>query len=243
MDGKVAGADGKRPKNREQLFAMGGQEARDAYNALGDKDRDKVDERMRQVALGIEPRSEQSEAVKDILWNMAEEDKARFRDLDLNHQEGLRLEDKNRLKEEQKRIRKEGVNLEADPRVGRALNDAKNAGIIDKKLTQNPQAYARFKGAFREAVILKQKEQGYDKPLTEEQHKEIADFVKSKIEVPGTLWGTNQVPIYEAVKEVPKETMAEIKRRNPGITDEAALSEYRRNKMAVEWDKLYKGKK
>jgi hypothetical protein len=49
--------------------------------------------------------------------------------------------------------------------------------------------------------------------------------------------------VYEAVREVPRETMNENKRRNPGITDEAALSEYRRSKMAVEWDKLYKGKK
>jgi hypothetical protein len=243
LDGKMAGTDGAKPKNLEQLFAMGGEEARRAFYALPQKDQDKAVEQMRKVALGIEPPSAESEAVKDLLWNMAEEDRARFRDMDLNHVDGLRLQDKHRLKEEQKKIRREGVNLESDPRIGRAINDAKNAGIIDKKLMENKNAYNRFKGAYREAIIAAQKQKGYEKPLTEEEHRQIADLVKSKVSVPGTLWGTNQVPIYEAIKEVPKAVQDRLKKEVPGMTDEAILSEYRREYMLNKWNDLFKGKK
>jgi len=246
LDGKMAGTDGVKPKNRDQLFAMGGDEARAAYWALPQKDRDKVEEQMRKIALGVEPPSAESEAIKDMMWGMAEEDRARFRDMDLNHVDGLRLADKNRLKEEQKKIRREGVNLEADPRIGRALNDAKNAGIIDKKLMENKNAFTRFKGAFREAIIVAQKEKGYDKPLTEEEHKQIADMVKSKIDLPGAIWGEKwktPTPIYDIVSTVPKAVQDRLRKDVPGISDEAILSEYRREYMLNKWNELFKGKK
>lgn len=242
IDGKLAGADGKRPKNKDQLFSMGGDAVRKAFYDLPVKDRDKYEEKMRKHALGIEPPTEESEAVKDTMWGMRMDDPARFRDLDLNHVEGLRLADKDRLKEEQKRIRKEGINLQDDPRIGRAINDAKNAGIIDKKLMQNPQAYSRFKGAYREAVIAAQTQQGFEKPLTEEQHKQIADMVKSKVEVPG-WFGKSQAPFYESIREVPKAILQRLRAEIPGITDEAALSEYRREMSLKKWNELYKGKK
>lgn len=243
VDGKLAGADGKRPKNTDELLLMGGDAVRKAFYDLPQKDRDVYVEKMRKQALGIGPRTEESDAINDTMWGIYENDKARFRDMDLNHVEGLRLADKDKLKEAQKKIRKEGINLQDDPRIGRAINDAKNAGIIDKKLMQNPAAYSRFKGAYREAIIAAQTQQGFEKPLTEEQHKQIADMVKSKVEVPGMLWGKNQVPFYESIKEIPQNILKRLREEIPGITDEAALSEYRREMSLKKWNELFKGKK
>jgi len=246
LDGKMAGVDGRKPKNRDQLFAMGGEEARAAYWALPLRDRDKIEEQMRKIALGIEPPSAESEAAKDLMWGMREDDPARFRDIDLNHVDGLRLPDKDKLKKEQQKIKREGINLEADPRIGRALNDAKNAGIIDKKLTDNKTAFTRFKGAFREAVIAAQQQKGFEKPLTEEEHKQLAEMVKSKIDLPGAIFGEKwktPTPTYDIVSTVPKAVQDRLKQDIPGISDEAMLSEYRREYLLNKWNDLFKGKK
>jgi len=247
LDGRGANGNGNKPKNEDDLYAYGGEEARKAYNSLNETDKKAVRKQLNRIALGLTDPTPESEDIRQTLRGMAEDDPGAFRELDLNKFDDLRHTDKVALEKIQEKLRKEGIKIEADPRVGRALQIARTEGFIDKNLPDNKTKWYHFRGAFSDAIHTVQKEIGYDKHLTVDQIKDVVRMVQSKEEVERSLfgykWKSQTDPMYQRVKEVPPEAQTIIRRDNPGISDSEMLERYRRKAFQTEWREKYSGKK
>lgn len=245
LDGRGANANGNRPKNVDELYAFGGDAARAAYDRLNDTDKKVVRRQLNRIAMGLTDPTPESENIRQTLKGMAEDDPGAFRELDLNQFEDLRHSDKVALEKVQEKLRKEGIKLEADPRVGRALAIAETEGFLDKRIKDNKTRWHNFRGAFSDAIHTVQKEVGYDKPLTVDQIKEISRIVQSKVIEERSIykfkWTSESDPLYQRLKEVPKEAQTIMRRENPNITDAEMLERYRRKAFQLEWQKKFKG--
>jgi hypothetical protein len=247
LDGRGENSGGNKPKNEDDLYAYGGDKARSAYEKLNDTDKKAVRRQLNRIALGLTDPTPESENIRQTLKGMSEEDPGAFRELDLNQFEDLRHADKVALEKLQEKYRKEGIKIEADPRVGRALSIAQAEGFIEKNLPSNKTKWYNFRGAFSDAIHTVQKEIGYDKYLTVDQIKEVVRMVEKKDQVDRSLfgikWKGETEPLYQRLKEVPKETQEIIRKEHPGITDSEMLERYRRKAFQLEWREKFKATK
>lgn len=249
LDGRGPNANGNKPKNVDELYAYGGEEARTAYEKLNDSDKKVVNRQLNRIALGLTDPTPESEEARYALNELRDDDPARFRDTDLSKVPDLRLADKKHFESEQQKLRSGAAKLEADPRIAKAWAAAKQAGAIDKSIDPSisKSRYNLFRGVFREAVYAAQKEKGFDKPLTNDEYVEIAHMTQQKMKEPG-FWsrmtgkdlGTTEVPLYKQLEEVPKAYQEKARELDPSVTDEAILSKYRRHRLEAEWEKRHK---
>lgn len=254
LNGNGENANGNKPKNLDELYAYGGQAARDAYNKLEPTDKKRMDRELNRIALGLTDPTYESEIIRMDLEEMRQTDPAQFRDTDLNKIPELRLADKKRFEKEQEKLKTGAAKLEADPREARAWSVAKNAAAIPKDIdpATNKTRYLLFKGVFREGIYAAQKQKGFDKPLTNDEIVEVAHMVKQQMKEPG-FWnrmtggkidlGDVDVPLYKQLEAVPKGYKDNAKEKYPNMTDEAIISSYRRDRLEAEWEKRHKGTK
>jgi hypothetical protein len=222
---------GKMPMNREQLFAAG-EEVRKAYESSTEKEQRRYDKVMEATAKGDVPETEATRHRVYDLEEMWAKQQVRFRDHDILSEQ-IPIKERTRLREKQLQVIKEGVKLEADPHTDRAINIMRAGGILPKDLKQGNPKWNAFSGMVREALVEQGKRQGFDKPLTEEQIRQIGNMVLEKQAGSGYWfnkdWGT--VPLYETAKEVPSNMRKEILQDYPGLSEAAVLEKYRQLKV------------
>lgn len=237
--------DGTRPKNLDQFYADGGDEARRAYENAGKDGQAKIRKQLNRNALGLVDPTPESEDLRLTLEGLKRDNPAKFRDLDLNSLEDLRLSDKKHFENLQKQMREKGIKLEDDPHVGTALSKARANGWIDRNLPKSPAKWEKFQGAFSDAIHAIQKQVGYDKELSDDQIKAITFMLQEKETYIGKKWGVgyNVVkegdPLYQRGREVPEDVKNEILKAHPGISDNEILERYRRSLIQLEWSKKF----
>ena len=75
----------------------------------------------------------------------------------------------------------------------------RSGGILPKDLKPGSSKWNAFSGMVREALVEQGKRQGFDKPLTEEQCRQIGNSVLEKAHGSGYFenrWGIGEVPLY-----------------------------------------------
>lgn len=172
------------------------------------------------------------------LQGMALNEPGRFRDLDLMMEE-IPWSMRSTLRNEQLKIIKEGIKLENDPQTSRALSIMRS--VLPKDLTPlHKDKWNTFTGLVREALIAKGKERGFDKPLNEEEIRNLGKTLLEKM--PGTGywpgdWG--QQTLYQTLKDVPPEHVDAMRQKFPKETDDQLVQRYRQTIIRDEYNKRY----
>lgn len=230
---------GKMPTTREELFAAG-EDVRKAYEGLPEKQQRRIDKVLEQTAKGDIPETPATRARVYDLEEMWSKQQARFRDHDIMSEQ-IPISARTKLRQMQLQVIKEGVKLEADPHTDRAINIMRAGGILPKDLKPGSPKWNAFSGMVREALVEQGKRQGFDKPLTEEQYRQIGNEILEKQKGSGWFgsdWG--MVPRFETAKDVPSDVKKEMQVEFPGISDAAMLEKYRRLKVIQMFNKRNK---
>lgn len=230
---------GKMPETREQLFAAG-EDVRKAYEGLPEKEQRRIDKILDRTAKGEIPETAATRSRVYDLEEMWARDQARFRDHDIMSEQ-IPIAERTRLRTKQLQVIKEGIKLEADPHTDRAINIMRAGGILPKDLKPGSPKWNAFSGMVREALVEQGKRQGFDKPLTEEQYRQIGNEILEKVE--GSGWfGSNvgAVPRFETAKDVPSNVKKEMQVEYPGISEAGMLEKYRQLKVIQMFNKRNK---
>jgi hypothetical protein len=221
---------GKMPENREQLFAAG-EDVRKAYEGSTEKEQRRIDKIMEQTAKGDIPETEATRRRVYDLEEMWAHEQVRFRDHDIMS-EKIPISARTKLREKQLQVIKEGIKLEADPKTSHAIDVMRSGGILPKDLKPGSSKWNAFSGMVREALAEQGKREGYAKPLTEEQYRQIGNSVLEKQS--GTGWfGTDvgMISRFETAKDVPSSVKKEMQVEYPGLSEAGMLEKYRRLKV------------
>lgn len=234
--------NGEVPTNERELFAYGGEEVRKIWETAGRLDpaeRHRVLEFMKIAAKGDVP---QTAATRQRVWELEEmwmHDQGRFRDHNIGAEQ-IPLEERSKLRQKQIQVIKEGIKLEADPKTAEAIAKIRTSVMLPKDLKPGTQKWAAFSGMVREGLRIIQKEQGYDKPLTEQQIKNLGNEVLEKVHGSGYFenrWGIGEVPWYETAKTVPDNVKEQMQLEFPGITEGGMLEKYQHFKTIIMFNK------
>jgi hypothetical protein len=235
----IGAPGGKMPQNRDQLFAFG-EDVRKAYEGLPAKERDRYDKILERHAKGDFPETEATRyRVRDLEGMMINE-AARFRDHDILSEE-IPIAARTRLRNMQLQMIKEGIKLEADPKTSHALDVMRSGGILPKDLKPGSSKWNVFTGMVREGLVEQGKRQGFDKPLTEEQIRELGKGLLEKM--PGSGWfGSNwsAQERYKTGADVPASVKEQMQLEYPGITEAGMLEKYQRLKIIQMYNKRTK---
>lgn len=235
--------DGVKPKTPDEFFRDGGEAARKAWD--DETLRPAIKRQLNRNALGLNDPTPESEDIRLAIEGIRKSDPARFRDLDLNQFDDLRLQEKKHFENLQEQLRQKGIKLEDDPHVSAALSKSRANGWIDRKLLASPAKWEKFQGAFSDAIHVIQKQQGYDKPLSDDQIKGIALMLQEPETYIGRKFGFgyNVVkegePLYQRSREISEGAKNEILKDHPGISENEILERYRRNMIRLEWQKKF----
>lgn len=232
---------GEVPTNAYELFAYGGEAVRKIYESdrFGPTERHKVDEFMKRAARGDVP---ETEATRHRVWQLEDmwmHQQGRFRDHDIESEQ-IPLADRSRLRTKQIQVIKEGIKLEADPKTADAINKIRTSVPLPRDLKPGSSKWPAFSGMVREGLIELQKQQGYDKPLTEQQIKNLGNEVLEKVEGSGywgNRWNIGAETWYESAKSVPNDVKEQMKIEYPGITEGAMLEKYQHLKTIMMFNK------
>jgi hypothetical protein len=194
---------------------------------------------MKRAARGDVP---ETEATRHRVWQLEDmwmHQQGRFREHDIESEQ-IPLADRSRLRTKQLQVIKEGIKLEADPKTADAINKIRTSVPLPRDLKPGSSKWPAFSGMVREGLIELQKQQGYDKPLTEQQIKNLGNEVLEKIEGSGywgNRWNIGAETWYESAKSVPSNVKAEMQQEFPGITEGAMLEKYQHLKTIMMFNK------
>lgn len=230
--------EGHVPTKVEDLWVN--PETRKAWEALPDKEKNRVAQILQRSAKGDYPDTPMARGRMWELQGMAINEPGRFRDLDLLMEE-IPWTMRSQLREMQLKSIKEGIKLENDPKTSGAISQMRSALIFPKDLTPaHKDKWNTFTGLVREALIDQGKQRGFDKPLSNEEIVNLGRTLLDKM--PGTGWfgsDWSAKQLYQTVKEVPDDVKAEIQKTFPGISDEMVLQKYQALKIRQEYNKRY----
>lgn len=241
LEGELYGfgnKEGKIPTKVQDLYAN--EDTRAAWERLqkNPKKANRILQILARSAKGDYPDTPLARTRVWDLQGMAINEPARFRDLDLM-QEEIPWSMRSELRKMQLQVIKDGIKLENDPKTSHAINVMRD--ILPKDLTPaHKDKWNTFTGIVREGLVEAQKRKGFDKPLTEEEIRNLGKTLLEKM--PGTGywpgdWGQSQV--YQTMKVVPDHVKAEIRKDFPDISEQAMLEKYQRLKTISEYNKRY----
>jgi hypothetical protein len=231
--------EGKVPTTRDELFAMG-EEYRKAYNDLPPAEKNKANHVMAKSARGDFPMTPATQARRWELEGMAINDPARFRELDLAAEE-IPWADRTVLRNEQRRIIKEGIKLESDPKTQSVLKLLRSSGVLPKNISSaHEKRWNQYTGALRNALIAKEKDLKYARPLNEEEKINIGRMLIDEISGTG-YFGTDygREKLYETIKAIPEDMKQYMIENYPGLSDQEMMDRYIRIRMRDEYNKRY----
>ena len=193
---------------------------------------------MIRMALGDYPRSDVTDARVATLQGIHDNDPETFRDINLR-QEQIQLRDQDMLRREQRNLIKQGHNLEADPKVRRAVDQLRFAGIIPKTMKQGTSKFNEFTGVLRQGLKAAEADLKYSRPLKEEEVVNIGRIATEKVGGLGGYFFTH--PFYQDVAEekIPEGLRMQMLSKEPDLTDEEMRDTYMRLRMRQEYQQRY----
>lgn len=234
-----ANPDGKMPTTPDELFAPG-PEYKSAYEHLNNANRNKIDAGLRNNAKGDFPETEATRRLRWELDNIAQDDPARFKDMDFSHLQ-IPISDRVALHNRQLQIKKEGIKLENDPNTARAMGILSSNGILTRDISKagNLTKYNQFAGGLREAIQQEEKILKYSRPLNEKEIITIGRVLLDKISKTG-WFGTNvgDVRLFESqgFNQLPDDAREHFQSIDPTMTEQDMLEQYQMARFQHEYE-------